>query len=418
MRSLHQAFSKQAAFLLFLTGFFSQCMVQPKPANQGPVPAGGGLASSAVARQEKKVYHFTDGHGAVGFSNKFSAARLNQVMQVDDSTFALLITPESPTINPSPWYAFKVWSHQPQSIYLRLTYQKWRHRYHPKTSTDGHSWQAVPSVDYSSDSTAVTFRVSVSPDTTLVAAQEVITAADSYAWMDKLARRPTIRKHTIGRSLLSKPIVALTTKGAPGKKLIVVLSRQHPPEVTGYLAMQAFIERILEPSEAANNFRRRYEVVIIPMLNPDGVDNGHWRHSAAGVDLNRDWNEFKQPETAAVRTYLQRLIKEQQAKVCFAIDFHSTYQDVFYTNEDTVHTNLPGFTQKWLRAVEASLPAYKINVKASGNGSNVSKSWMMRELKAEALTYEVGDDTDRVLLKKKGEVAADRLMELLLKENQ
>ena len=45
------------------------------------------------------------------------------------------------------------------------------------------------------------------------------------------------------------------------------------------------------------------------MPNPDGVDSGYWRHNSNGVDLNRDWIEFTQPETKAIKQFLE-------SKVC------------------------------------------------------------------------------------------------------
>jgi hypothetical protein len=55
-----------------------------------------------------------------------------------------------------------------------------------------------------------------------------------------------------------------------------------------------------------------------------------------------------------------------------------------------------------------------MNAKASGNGSNVSKGWFDRELEAEAITYEVGDNTSTEFLKMKATIAAEKMMELFL----
>jgi len=41
-------------------------------------------------------------------------------------------------------------------------------------------------------------------------------------------------------------------------------------------------------SELAREFRRRFSIIMVPLLNPDGVVLGHWRHNVNGVDLNRD----------------------------------------------------------------------------------------------------------------------------------
>jgi len=193
-----------------------------------------------------------------------------------------------------------------------------------------------------------------------------------------------------------------------------VLSRQHPPEVTGYSAMQYFVNKVLDESVLSKKFLERFEMIVIPTVNPDGVDQGHWRHNMAGVDLNRDWELFKQPETKAIRDYMVSTLKKQDAKIYFAIDFHSTWNDVFYTNTDDQRSNAPGFVNAWLKALEQTIPGYKINAKASGNGSNVSKGWFDRELEAEAITYEVGDNTSTAFLKMKATIAAEKMMELLL----
>lgn len=338
-------------------------------------------------------------------------------MQQNDSTFNIGIAPENTPINPSPWYAFKVWSAKERNLYITLDYIGTVHRYEPKSRVDKQMWEDIKGVGVSENKKTASFKIKVRTDTTLISAQELISAADNYKWEDSLTKLPFIKKRNIGMSVLGQPINALSI-GKNGKRLIVVLSRQHPPEVTGYMAMQEFIRTVNSDTELAREFRKNFQLVLIPQVNPDGVDEGNWRHSAAGVDLNRDWENFLQPETKAIKDYLLKIIKTQNAKVLFGIDFHSTYYDVFYTNEDQPlnKTNLPGFTTKWLNAFSEQIPNFKPNIKPSPNGGNVSKSWMGRVLHAEAITYEVGDDTSRPLLKLKGKVAAEKMMALLLQE--
>ncbi len=384
-------------------------------------------SSSAVIRFQKKT-EFVSADGRIHFSNRFASARLNGFQQQNDSTFRITITPENAPINASPWYAFKVWTSDPggsrnsfvKNIVVQLQYPTTKHRYDPKISYNGLNWKDVENVKPDHDKGGAEFKIKVSRDTLTVAAQELINTAAGYQWADSLAALPFLKKQVIGYSLLGKPVIALTTTGSPEKKLVVVLSRQHPPEVTGYMAMQEFVRTVTGKSALAQKFRTVYELVVIPMMNPDGVDEGNWRHSAAGVDLNRDWEFFKQPETKAVKDFLMALSVNQKAKVYFGIDFHSTYNDVFYTNQDQpdVQTNIPGFTVEWLKAFEEAIPGFKANIKPSPNGGNVSKSWMGRALGAEALTYEVGDKTSRSMLKTKGRVAAEAMMALLLKRNE
>lgn len=363
-----------------------------------------------VQLQRHQVYDFKNVH----FSNAFQAARANNVVQENDTSFMVTVAAENEPINPSPWYAFKVWAGQPQRVHVRLQYIHARHRYDAKQSRNGgQTWSDVAMDKYSAKDSIVSFGIQAGPDTLLIAAQEIISSSQAYQWMDSIGSLPFVHQQTIGKSIMGKPIVALNTTGSPGTKQIIVLSRQHPPEVTGYMAMQAFVHTVLGSTPLAQRFRKEYEIIIIPFLNPDGVDEGHWRHSAAGVDLNRDWEFFNQPETRAAKDFLVKKQQAQKATVYFGMDFHSTYNDVFYTNEDTL-TNNPGFTNRWLQAFAAAIPQFKPNVKPSGNGGNVSKSWLMRAFKTDALTYEVGDDTPRPLLLQKGRVAAEVMMQLLL----
>ncbi|PTS95365.1 hypothetical protein DBR11_21510 [Pedobacter sp. HMWF019] len=372
-------------------------------------------AKAGIVFQEKKKYVFNE--GKVVFDNRFAAARLNKVIQLNDSTFQADILPENTPVNPSPWYAFKVWSGLNRNIYVRLNYGGARHRYDPKIK-EGMGWKELKGLKVSADQRTATFKLGHLKDTVCIAAQELRSAVEAWHWCDSLASLSFVHRQTIGYSLLGKPIVALNTTDSKGKKLVVVLSGQHPPEVTGFMAMQAFVETLTGDTELALKFRKEYELVVVPLINPDGVDQGNWRHSAAGVDLNRDWENFVQPETRAVKEFLLEKLKYQKAKAYFGIDFHSTFYDVFYINEDQPlqPTNIPQFTRKWLQAMTQSIADFKPNVKPSPNGGNVSKSWMGRVLKAEALTYEVGDDSSRPVLKMKGRVAAEQMMKLLMIE--
>ena len=70
--------------------------------------------------QEKKIFSFDK--SGVYFSNDFDGARLNNVIQKNDSTFILSVLPENIPINPSPYYAFKVISNTTKRINLEFDY--------------------------------------------------------------------------------------------------------------------------------------------------------------------------------------------------------------------------------------------------------------------------------------------------------
>jgi hypothetical protein len=363
----------------------------------------------------QKRNHFTFNNGSLTFSNQFLAGRLNRIDQINDSSFTIFIEPENRPINPSPWYAFKIWSNSSRNIYLSLNYFPNKHRYDAKTSMDGILWEELKGTTLNKDSTISFFNLPVSKDTVTIAAQEIINSANAYKWIDGLAELPFMQKQVIGHSLMGNPILALHNTESSGKNIVAIISRQHPPEVTGYLAMKEFVHELTSGSELAKQFREKFEMIIVPMVNPDGVDEGNWRHNFDGVDLNRDWEFFKQPETRAVKDFLLSKISDQEAKLYFAFDFHSTWHDILYTNSDTL-TNLPGLTSQWITGFQNTLGS-TLRVRPSGNGGNVSKSWFNRELNADAITYEVGDDTPRPLIKEKGKLAARVMMEILLGKN-
>ena len=413
-------FSILFAGAFFVYGCHTVKQAQPLTNGKSDIPASAAVSTDTATKgidwQQRKDYVFSK--GTLVFTNRFATARLNNVTQQNDSTYTLEILPENARINPSPWYAFKVWSAVKRNIYLTLQYPGYKHRYDPKFSSDYKTWRPVVSaVTVSADEHQASFKLELATDTIAIAGQELISSADTYKWVDTIGRLPFVKREVAGKSLKGKIIPVLSTKGSNGKKIIAVLSRQHPPEVTGYMAMQEFIRTTLGSTSLAKQFREKYELIIFPMLNPDGVDEGNWRHSAGGVDLNRDWTGFKQPETKAVRDFMLKTAEKQDAKVYFAIDFHSTFYDVFYINElkDPTGSNSPGFTVHWLDAIKLAIKDFKPNIKPSGNGGDVSKSWFSRVMGAEAITYEVGDNTSREQLKLKGRVAAEEMMKLLLK---
>jgi cytosolic carboxypeptidase protein 6 len=189
----------------------------------------------------------------------------------------------------------------------------------------------------------------------------------------------------------------------------------HPPEVTGQFALQSFVESLCENTETAKRFRQNYTVFVVPLMNPDGVDNGHWRHNSGGIDLNRDWADFNQKETQIVRDFLTKTMTNPSKKLYFGIDFHSTWDDIFYTNTTQKPTNMDGLIQRWFTELEKTLPNYKVNARPSNIASGlISKAFFNREFNAEALVYEVGDNTSRDFTALKSRTAAEKLMVLAL----
>ena len=410
-------------FLLVFNGFAQEKKFQGQPPIT-IVPT----TSLPVQKQWKGDFTFPDSD--ITFSNDFDGARLNGIVKNDDGSFTALITSENTPVTMSPWYAFKVWSKTPRTIEVMLTYQEGsKHRYFPQLSTDGQEWMPIDSTNYTeyekgdadfgagSLPIKVRLKLSVGASPLWVAGQELQTSNHVKAWIDELCHKKFVTQRVIGKSNEDRNMNALTIGKEKGKQMVMVISRQHPPEVTGYLAMQTFVESLASDSRLAKKFRKKFTVYVVPLMNPDGVDNGHWRHNKGGIDTNRDWSNFNQPETSSVKAFMEERTVATKGKFYFGIDFHSTWDDIYYTVDPKLKGNMPGLVTDWLTAIKTELPNYDPNVKPNDEliPTAVSRNYFFVEHGAEALVFEVGDNTPRDFLKEKARISANALMELMLK---
>lgn len=401
--------------------FFNSCKSNKQWEGQGEIKK---VITETVpiAKQYKGTFDVGSG---IYISNDFAGARINGATLLNDSLVGVLITPENTPINPSPWYSFKIWSKSPKKLNLKLFYSEGvSHRYYPNISEDGIHWKKMDSVkvqlvnknkDFKGTSKSAILNLNIDRDTTWISAQGIVTNSQVNTWSEKLERNSFVTKSEIGKSHQQRPINLLKIGESDDKAIVVVLSRQHPPEVTGYRAMQAFVETISEGTEIAKKFRSQYNTYVIPLANPDGVDLGHWRHNYGGIDLNRDWEDFNQPETSAIRDFFEKKVKETGGKIYFFVDFHSTWQDIFYTITPELKGNMPGLVPELISLTGKELKNYEPNIKPSpGTGRRItSTSYFFHNFGAESLTYEIGDNTPLEFIKLKGEITARNLMDLM-----
>lgn len=374
--------------------------------------------SKPVLQQTRRAWKT----GGVYASNRFPGARLNDFRKLDDSTFRAVILPENKPVNKSPWYAFKLWAPQNRSIRLILDYDYADHRYFPKISHNGKDWAPLDSARFSMHTKQdAILRLDLGPDTLWLAAQPVVSSGDVANWCITQSKHPDVRQEIFGKSRLGRPLRMLDIGTGPAlqKQTVALLCRQHPPEVTGWFALQHFLDELLSDTELARNFRMQYRVLVFPLINPDGVDLGFWRHNAGGVDLNRDWAYYRQPETRQVANKLVREVQQHQSTLVLGLDFHSTFEDVFYTGDETDNPPvLPGFKDAWLAGMKTALPGFEFEEDAASEGKPVSKTWFLAQFDATGVTYEIGDDTPPQMIEQKGRVSAKVMMELLLKQGE
>jgi hypothetical protein len=353
---------------------------------------------------------------AVTFDANFEGGRLNDVVRKSAGKYQMVILPENEPINNSAWYAFRIKAESSKTITIDLTYQGGTHRYHPQLSTDRKNWQNISADRYQRDGDQITLGLDVGPTPVWISAQEMLGIAELDAWTDRIAQRSCARKSITGYSLGDRPMWQLTIGTGDPRYAVAIVGRQHPPEVTGSMALMEFVETIAGPGELARRFRRSFETAVFPLANPDGVAAGNWRHNLDGVDLNRDWGPFRQPETRAIRDAILSYQNDDSPRLALLLDFHSTHHDVFYVQSGDDPVWPSGFALHWLDALSRRMPKYTVRQQPSAGTRPLSKVWARRTMKVPAIIYEVGDATDRALIRTVARTSAEEMMRLLLDE--
>ncbi len=350
----------------------------------------------------------------VTVSNEFEGARMNGFSQDNDSTFRVKIEPENEPINESPWYAFTISGASSRSIYLVLDYGTHKHRYIPKISRDLKQWSVVDSTLSTFEGMYPKFKIEINSNPLYFCGQELQNSIIVKEWFDGMCTENSLKQFTVGESRLGRELFGAESLPIEEKaETVVLIGRQHPPEVPGFLAMKSFIDELMNDSKLSTAFRKKYRILIYPLLNPDGVDLGHWRHNAGGIDTNRDWAYYRQPEIRQIANHIYDYVNSRNSNLILGIDFHSTQEDVYYTYPDE-HEHLMDFRNFWIEGIEDALGEGNAYEDPDPLGSPVSKGWFIVHFGAEAVTYEVGDETPRDFIDLKARTSAKEMMKLLI----
>ena len=363
----------------------------------------------------------------------FPGGNLGSCKATDNTLIGEVVPEDKPPINPSPWYAFKIERLQGVTNFeleLELNYPaSYKHRYTPKLSYDGTNWSPI-SMDKISVDADGTAHISLTVDSKslYIAAQENLNLDWYREWTEELEREwHQAAPETIGYSIARHPINVVETN-PQAHNVILLLGRAHPPEVPGAFAMREFVrslasirvESCLQGLTPGCRFFQRNNFVIVPLLNPDGVVFGHWRHNLGSTDLNRDWGNFTQPETAAVQRKLDALPSNSRLKL--VLDFHSTNRDVLYVQESTDVTSPQNFTEIWIKHVVSQNHPTQVEQSAAGfeiaprptTDNGTTKNYFYKAYGVPAITFETGDNSDRDALPSRMGVFAQALVDTFI----
>ncbi|MCP1340160.1 M14 family metallopeptidase [Idiomarina sp. M1R2S28] len=356
----------------------------------------------------------------IEFTINFAVGRLNHCEKTGDNKYRLFLEPEREKINPSPWYAFAVKNktETSQTVAITLVASEGVSRYKPKRSEGDDIWHPIP---FSEGDGTLQFELTLSGQTKeYIAGQEIIDNVHYIEWLSSLIKEPQQTEViSLGVSSEGRNLAALEHRVESSNKWIILIGRQHPPEVTGALALLHFGELLFSDEPYVVKFRQKYNILLVPNMNPDGVYHGNWRLTAAGIDMNRDWKNQTLPETQALTNYLKKLV-ENGGQIEFAIDFHSTHRNVFYTmpkdyeSPSGVPLRNPRRVYDWIEEIAEMVDSVELDYQSGDHPeSGVFKQFIADEFAAHAVTYEVSDSEDRNNIKRVAEAALISLINRL-----
>lgn len=353
--------------------------------------------------------------GQIKIKFDFEGASKSECTRVGPAEFDLEIKPEALPINSSAWYAFDIQSKNSSKVTVNLTYTEAKHRYQPVTTQLDGRWRKLPveNVTISNEGKRVVIEIPVTKPKTRVAAQELFNATERRRWFENFASRTRLPLKTIGLSRDGNPIYGITTiPKSVGAPLIIILGGQHPPEVPGTLGLWAFLDELFSSSTDLKLFDR-FKFMIVPDINPDGINRGYWRFNAGLTDMNRDWGPFLHPETQAVKALLDEQIASKSVPILL-LDFHATKETVLYTPPEDNDLSPAQFTSKWMQKMHTTGVKPPRRQGASNPHLPTAKSWFPVTYSAPGITVEFADEMDRVELKRTAKMLAQTLADLLL----
>ena len=169
----------------------------------------------------------------------------------------------------------------------------------------------------------------------------------AMSYVEQLSASTNVRLLSFGQSRAARKIPAFVISdfSAPAKDKVRILicSGQHGDEISPVYSVFSFSKYLASgarPSLLANAF-----VIVIPMVNPDGIAGLH-RANSQGIDVNRDWDRLYTKEAQ----YVNWIIKTWQPQVL--IDAHEWFEN---PNIPTNSIEMPHCDNTNRQAVMASI---------------------------------------------------------------
>jgi murein tripeptide amidase MpaA len=197
----------------------------------------------------------------------------------------------------------------------KSSYTKGWEGYLAVASYDLETWFRVPT---SYDGTSLTIRHQPLHDAVEYAYFAPYPHSRHRALIAAMQSQPGVGARMIGKTLQGRAMDLIEV--GQGPLSFWFIARQHPGETQASWWMEGFLHRLCDPDDAlARKLRGLGTFRVVPHMNPDGGVLGNLRTNAAGINLNRMWQEpsmAESPEVFCVREEMKR------TGVDFLLDVH------------------------------------------------------------------------------------------------
>jgi hypothetical protein len=114
--------------------------------------------------------------------------------------------------------------------------------------------------------------------------------------------------------------ISLETVKEGKKPLIIIAARHHPGETSASYAVEGFLNHLISEKTSAIQLKKKFSILVIPMINIDGVVCGFYRPGLGGSDINRIWKKNVKNEAKTITDLVDKLAETR--RVSFFLDFH------------------------------------------------------------------------------------------------
>ncbi|MCD6352157.1 MAG: hypothetical protein J7M26_08550 [Armatimonadetes bacterium] len=189
----------------------------------------------------------------------------------------------------------------------------------------GKDWHRLPPGEVDRDADAWRFRLTVPREAPVVSLAFCYPYGYSRAldvahgWAKSGAELATLCQSPGGRDV---PVLLFGDAEAAGREMIVATARHHAGETPGSFVLEGFIETFLAAGACGRWLRERGLLVVLPVMDVDGVAEGSFGKGQSPVDLNRDWaGASRWPQVAEARKLLADLADRHNYRLF--LDFHA-----------------------------------------------------------------------------------------------